>query len=232
MFEGLFDKIIDFNGEGFRNIPTIVVSEDLLDDLSPDPLDQAYGEAAASDVKPGEDYTSPVITRPFDYGIPLSDVSHESFASRYSDGSKFGVWYGSLELLTSVYETVYHFQRRVTDMLIEFAGEVVSERRVFRVGVRGILVDLRKKYRTFPKLLDKDDYTFTHSVGVYLHDSGQRGILVESARYRSGTNVAAFTPDILSNPRHDSYLIYRWVPGQTTVRIEKPRGRTWKTISL
>lgn len=117
-------------------------------------------------------------------------------------------------------------------MLIELPEEVVSERRVFRVNVSGILLDLRGKFHAFPKLLAKNDYSFTHVVGTYLYGSGQKGLLIESARHLQGTNVTAFTPSILSNARHDSYLIYRWVPGTPSVKVEKARGRTWKTISL
>ncbi|MDA8104524.1 MAG: RES family NAD+ phosphorylase [Nitrospiraceae bacterium] len=230
MFEGLIEKVVDFDDDAFRNISAIV--EDFFDDLSADPEDRAFGEALVSARKDQEDFESLTIMRPFTYGASLSDSPHAAFPTRFSDGTRFGVWYGSLDLLTSVYETAYHFRRRITDMLTVIAEEVVSERRVFLVHVGGILVDLRNKHHKFPKLLEKVDYSFTHAVGAYLYDNGQNGLLVESARYRDGVNVASFKPGILSNPRHHSYLIYRWMPGDSTMRIEKTRGRTWKVIEV
>ncbi len=230
MFQGLIDKVFDFNGDALRNIPSIVLPVDLLDDLSPDPRARAFGEALLSQKREREDFVSPIIMQPFNCGIALSDTSHGSFSTRFSDAKRFGVWYGSLDLLTTIYETVYHFKKRITNMLTQVDEEVVSERRVFRVHVEGILMDLRGKYRDFPKLVDKKDYSFSNAVGAYLHDNGQNGLLVESARYHDGINVAAFKPDILSNPRHHSYLIYRWVPGTSAVRIEKTPGRTWKVL--
>jgi hypothetical protein len=232
MFEGLIEKVVDFKGDAFRNIPSILVSEDLLDDLSADPQDRAIGEALVSQQKEQDDFNVPIIMRPFAYGTALCDAPYGRFPTRFSDSTRFGVWYGSLDLLTSIYETVYHFKMRLTDMLIKIDKEVVSERRVFLVHVGGILVDLREKYHNFPKLLDTSDYSLTHAVGEYLYDRGQSGLLVESARYHDGVNIAAFKPDILSNPRHHSYMIYRWVPGDSVVRIEKTRGRTWKIINI
>ena len=232
MFQGLIKKVLDFNGDAFRNIPSILISEDLLDDLSPDHRDRAIGEAIVSEQKEQYDFDIPIIMRPFAYGAALSDTPHGRFPTRFGDGKRFSVWYGSLDLLTSIYETAYHFKKRLTDMLTEIDKEVASERRVFLVHVASILVDLRGKHRSFPQLLDSKDYSFTHAVGTYLYDKGQSGLLVESARYHDGVNIAAFKPDILSNPRHHSYMIFRWKPGDSAVRIEKTRGRTWKVINV
>lgn len=230
MFEGLIEKIVDFDDDAFRNIAA--VEEDLFDDLSPDPGERAFGEALVSAGRKQRDLESLTIMRPFTYGVSLSDSPHAAFPTRFSDGTRFGVWYGSLDLLTSVYETAYHFKNRITDMLGVFDEEVVSKRSVFLVHVRGILVDLRNKQRGFPKLLDKTDYSFSHAVGSYLYDNGQNGLLAASARYHAGVNVASFKPSILSNPRHHVYLTYKWTPGDSIMRIEKTPGRTWKVIEV
>lgn len=229
MFKGLIDKIADFNDDCFRNISTVIPSENLLDDLSDKAREWAFGEALVADQKE-EDLYSPIIMRPFSYGTALGDPPFTGLPTRFSDSKRFGIWYGSLDLITTIYETVYHFRKRLADMLIPIEKEVVSDRRVFRVHVGGILVDLRGKHQKFPQLLSEKDYTFSHVVGSYLYDNGQAGILVESIRYPDGINVAALKPDILSNPRHHCYLTYRWLPGDFSVHIEKTPGRTWKIL--
>lgn len=229
MFKGLIDKVVDFNDDCFRNVATIMPSQDLLDDLSDNARERAFGETLVADKKE-EDFYSPIIMRPFSYGTALGDASYTGIPTRFSDSKRFGVWYGSLDLITTIYETAYHFRKRLADMLMPIEEEVVSDRRVFRMHVGGILVDLRGKYRKFPQLLNEIDYTFPQSVGAYLYDNGQTGILVESARYREGVNIAAFKPDVLSSPRHHSDLTYRWRPGDSSIRIEKTRGRTWKIL--
>ena len=117
-------------------------------------------------------------------------------------------------------------------MLISITEEVISERRIFRVYAAGILVDLREKHHRFPGLLDPEDYAFTHALGHYLHDNGQNGLLARSARYHDGTNLAAFRPEILSNPRHHSYPAYRLIPGNPAIQIERTNGKVWKNIEV
>ena len=229
MFSGLIDTVVDFDGTTFRNIPSVTPSEDLLDDLSDDPKDRAFGEALVADQK-DPDYRSPIIMRPFLYGVSLDGSASARVPTRFSDGRRFGVWYGSLSLITTVYETVYHWRRRLADMLTTIQGEVVSDRRVFKVSVRRVIIDLRDKHRRFPALIDPIDYTFTNALGEHLHRNGQNGLLVQAARHPEGVNLAAFKPDILSDPRHHSYLVYRWTPGESAVRVEKNAGRVWKRI--
>ncbi len=231
-FSGLIDTVATFNSSVFRNIPTIIVSENLLDDLTDIPEERAYGEAIVSEQAYADDFFSPLITRPFTYGVPLCNSAYSRVPTRFSRGDRFGVWYGSLELLTTVYETLYHWKKRLADMLMRIEEEVVSERRMFRVTITGILIDLRGKQVDFPQLIDGEDYSFTHALGDYLYDNGQKGLLVHSARLTSGVNIAAFSPDILHNPRHHSYLIYKWVPGKPEITIERPRGKVWKRIAV
>jgi hypothetical protein len=118
------------------------------------------------------------------------------------------------------------------DMITDINEEVVSERRIFRVGVTGILIDLRKKHHAFPGLVDPNNYTFTNSLGAYLFDKGQKALLVKSARCDDGINIAAFTPDILRNPRHHSYPAYRWTPGTSEIKVQRADGKLWKKVMV
>ena len=228
-FSDLIDTVVDFNGTTFRNIPSVMPSEDLLDDLSDNPNDRAFGEALVTDQK-SLDYQSPIIMRPFLYGVSLDGGASARLPTRFSDGGKFGVWYGSLSLLTTVHETVYHWKSRLSDMLTTIREEVFSDRRVFKVAARGVIIDLRDKHERFPGLIDPDDYAYTNALGEHLHNNGQRGLLVRSARHPEGVNLAAFKPDILSEPRHHTYLSYRWVPGEPAVRVERAVGKVWRRI--
>ena len=232
VFADLIDTVVDFNADVFRNISTIIASEDLLDDLSDEPEERAYGEAIVSEQAYADDYLSPIIMRPFTYGVSLSNNRYARIPTRFSSGERFGVWYGSLELMTTVYETLFHWKKRLMDMITDINGEVVSERRIFRVGVTGILIDLRKKHHAFPGLVNTEDYTYTNAVGEYLFDKGQKGLLVKSARYDDGANIAAFTPDILKNPRHHSYLAYRWTPGTSEIKVQRADGKLWKKVMV
>ncbi|MCE5256796.1 MAG: RES family NAD+ phosphorylase [Spirochaetaceae bacterium] len=229
MFTNLITAAVDFNESVFRNIATVVPSEDLLDDLSDDPGARAYGEALVTRQRQGYDQYASVIGRPFTYGVSMApDTVCSGMKGRFSDGTRFGVWYGSLAIITTVYETIFHWTRFLTDVGME-AESVITERRVFKVHASGILVDLRGKEKKFPDLVS-DRYDFTHRLGDYLHRAGQRGLLVQSARDAGGTNIAAFTPDILSDPRHQLYVSYMLENGAVRLSLDTYRGKKWLDI--
>ncbi|MGO9015399.1 MAG: RES family NAD+ phosphorylase [Dissulfurispiraceae bacterium] len=227
MFDEIVAKVAHFDNDTFRNIPTIIKSENLLDDLSANAMDMAYGEDLVSE--PEVENLSPIITRPFQYGVSLGEARQ---LTRFSDGSRFGVWYGSTTVLTTIHETVYSWLRRFAAIKngLDTYVEVVAHRRIFKVHVKGMLIDILGKEKKYPALVDKTDYSFTHALGSYLHDQGVNGLIFRSARDPEGVNIGAFKQSILSDVRHHSYLRYRWKPGGHRVVVEKRPGRTWKVI--
>lgn len=217
---------VDFHGDLVRNIPGVRKSQQLFDDLSSDPAD--WDIAVATEAAARIPTAAAAITRPFDYGTVISytfDTAHWQ-ATRFSDGSLYGVWYGSLALETTVYETAWHWYRFVRD---SFAGEdriIVTERRAFDVRCDALLIDLRGKEAAHPGLVSRASYAFTQRLGRYLHEQDQNGLLVQSARC-DGINAAVFKPQRLSRVRHRAYLTYRLNPARNTFVAERTPGRKW-----
>jgi len=227
----LFTETLHFRDPLWRNIKGIRAAQNLFDDLSDDAGDHAVAAAAESLTKPGGD--EPLISRPFDYAQAILFPFDEArwHATRYSDGTAFGVWYGSLTLETTVYESVYHWLRFLRDAPTRGPGvEMIGERRVFTADCNGLLADLRAKAKLEPRLVDPTDYSFTHRVGRYAFEQGVNGLLAPSARHRDGVNGAILSRHVLSNPRDRCYLTYRWIVGEPTVRVERRPGRTWLKI--
>jgi hypothetical protein len=229
MYEDLLRDALDYHGDLVRNIQTIRVSQDLFDDLSDEPADQAVAIAAeAAGRIPSE---APLITRPFDYGtvITFPFAHFNGQQTRFSDGLAFGVWYGSLELETTVYETVYHRHRFVMD---SFAGEdrvITNERRAFEVRCDALLTDLRGRERQEKRLVERRSYAFTQPLGAYLRKQGANGVLVKSARC-DGINGAIFRPETLSGVRDVCHLTYAMNPKQDLVTVERQPGTAWLEI--
>ena len=229
MYGDLIKKVADFHDDLLRNIMTIRRSQALFDDLSDDPQDQAIAVAAeAADTIAS---TAPLITRPFDYGtvITYPFVNFNGHVTRFSDGLHYGVWYGSLELETTVYETVYHWHRFVMDSYAAEDRVIRGERRVFNSRCDAILIDLRGKHRQEPGLIDRREYGFTQPLGRYLKGQGQNGLLVKSAR-ADGVNAAILKPEVLSNVRDVCYLTYLMNPKVDAVRVERAPGRAWLEV--
>jgi hypothetical protein len=227
----LFDTLVDFDEPAYRNIRSIRVSQALHDDIAVSPEDQAIAMAAAAQGKPSSE--APLLTRPFDYGLDIvyPFLPESLHRTRFSDGTRYGVWYGSREIETTVDETAYHWARFVRASYGASNTELRSDRRVFTARVRGLLVDLRGKEKRYPDLLHRSDYTFPNEVGRYLFDQGQNGVLVRSARC-DGTNVDVFRPPVLSDVRDQCYLTYRFVPASDRLVVERTPGRIWMRIQV
>jgi len=228
VFEHLLHKVADYRGDLVRNIKGIRVSQDLFDDLAQDATDRDVAIAAESATRMAT--PAPLITRPFDYGtvITYPFVPQNWHATRYSDGMRYGVWYGALELETTVRETLYHWHRFLTDSF-PLDREIVGERRVFQVRCEAILIDLRDAKE--PRLVERNDYSFTQQLGAYLSQRAQSGLLAASAR-GPGTAAAILRPEALSEVRDLCYLTYRMNPLQDMAVVERTPGETWLRINI
>src|SRR3954469_531023 len=229
MFEKLIQDVSDFHGDLVRNIKGIRQSQNLFDDLSADPADHAAAVLAESMTRIPT--PAPMITRPFDYGtvITYPFLPQNWQATRFSDGLAYGVWYGSLELETTVYESAYHWHRFVMDSFAAERREIVGERRVLDVRCDAILLDLRDREKRAPRLLDRRDYSYAQGLGRYLKAQAQNGLLARSAR-TPGDNAALFRPEVLSNVREKCFLTYRMNPGVDEIAVERSPGRSWLKI--
>ncbi|HYI87943.1 MAG TPA: RES family NAD+ phosphorylase, partial [Burkholderiales bacterium] len=143
-------------------------------------------------------------------------------------GLGYGVWYGALELETTVRETLYHWHRFVTDSF-PIDREIVGERRVFQVRCEAILIDLRKAKEA--RLVDRNDYGFTQQLGSYLSRRAQSGLLAPSAR-GPGTAAAILRAEALSDVRDLCYLTYRMNPTHESASVERTPGETWLRINI
>lgn len=217
---------VDFHDDLIRNIPGIRQSQNLFDDLSPDPTD--WDIAISAEGAERIPTAAALISRPFDYGtvISYSFDSGNWQATRYSDGRTYGVWYGSLDVETTVHETAWHWYRFVLDSFAGEDREIVTERRVFDVRCDALLIDLRGKHAGYPDLVNRTSYSFTQQIGRYVYEQGLNGLLAQSARC-DGTNAAIFKQERLSNVRDRTFLTYRLNAVRDVFVVERTPGKKW-----
>lgn len=225
----LFEKSSDFDDRVFRNILSLRETEDLFDDLvenDPSITDVAY----ATEMRVKESIPPSHIARSFHYSTAIGyPFTTEPFmASRYGDGT-FPVWYGSLELETTIHETVFHMVRDIENVA-GVAKPVVRERAVYKVTCRALLLDLEGKEKTYPNLVTAS-YDYTQEIGRRLHREGHPGLLAPSARCK-GINVVIFNEKVLRDPLNHCYLLYRYDPIQRFVEIERSVGEVFLTIPI
>jgi hypothetical protein len=168
-----------------------------------------------------EDIPGGLLNRGFHYTTAINyPFEHEPYlATRYGNGD-YGVWYGSLELDTTIRETCYHMM--LGEMGVEgLKAPIVRERAVYLIGCRAVLIDLRGKEKSFSWLV-ADGHGMTQAIGGRLQREGHPGLLAPSARC-DGPNLAAFTSAILNNVRHHCYLTYTFDPAKRSLKIDRQR---------
>jgi hypothetical protein len=226
--EHLFNKSRDFEGRLFRNIVSLRETEDLFDDLTEDQDVSNVGYSTEMRVK--ANIPAGQIQRSFYYSTAIGyPFTTEPFmSSRYGDGT-FAVWYGALELETTIYETVHHMVRDIRNV----AGVneiVVRERAVFNVACRALLLDLKGKEKDYPGLV-ADSYVFTQEIGRRLHREGHPGLIAPSARCE-GLNAVILNETVLSDPRNHCYLLYRFMSTRNIVEVERSAGDVMMNIDV
>ncbi len=229
-FADICSRTVGFENDLLRNIASIRESQSLFDDLCDDPDDLVLAASAADMGRP--DSEDALLTRPFDYGAAISYSFQSAHwqASRYSDGTRFGVWYGSPELETTIYETIFHWHRFVMDSFADHDRKIVGERRIFKAACNALLMDLRGREKDHPELVDRASHAFTQALGAWLHEQGQNGLLAASARC-TGTSAAIFRAERLSDVRDVCFLTYAFRPSTGLVTVERLPGEAWLSIA-
>jgi hypothetical protein len=226
--DGLFSISQDFRDDFHRNIVSLRESEDLFDDINGgDPALSSLAQKMDMDIK--ANIPTGTIQRGFFYSAPLQYPFTHLTASRYSDGT-FGVLYGSLDMETTVHETVHHMIR-YTLGIEGISGEIIRERAVYLIHCNAIMLDLTAKGIEFPELLS-DDHAYTQQIGKRVSSERHPGLLVPSARKPGSINAVVFNPEVLSNARINCYLIYRMNLQRRVVIVEREQGITWFEIGF
>jgi hypothetical protein len=204
-------KLAPFSQTVYRNIVSLVVSEDLFDDLTDDPDDYATAQSIeALYTPPFYQSRNPIIDRPFEEAEWFNAVQfpfEHWQESRFSQG-KYGVWYGASQLETTVFETAYHWLKRTLLEEGELPVGRELQRKVYTVAVDALLLDIRGLAKTYPALISRSDYSLTQQIGQVVHRQGHPGLVTKSARC-SGDVQAIFNPSVLSDPRPVRWLTYQ-----------------------
>jgi RES domain-containing protein len=153
------------------------------------------------------------------HGVPNASVVMAAFLHAAPSGGRFngpelGAWYAAAAITTAVAEVAHHLKREAV------ARGKTEARRTFRCYSARLLgadyVDLRGVAR--PDLYAADSYAAGQVFGEDVRASGGSGIVYDSVRHLSGTNVACFRPRQVANVTQcDHYDILVPLRGRTIV---------------
>ena len=213
----LFDTVLEVDQDIARNIVKIHTPMQTFSDLIEDNEDANIAEKAIIAVMKN---TSSHADFHYTASIGFPFETDNFMGSRFSDGT-FPVWYGSMDIMTTIYETTHHMIK--TEMALENIQNISTisrERIIYDVQCQTILIDLTRKKRYYPDLV-ADSYQTTQAIGKQLSQQGFPGLLSPSARHHRGVNANIFKQDILSQPRISCELTYRLFPQDKKVKVYK-----------
>lgn len=208
-------NIINFKRTVIRNTPILNSSPDEFDDLTDDSYEIEFAQR----------FTSKTSLKNIIYYHAINYVFSQSRLppSRFSDGS-FPAWYGSLDDITTFYETSFHWINNfLNDMNFQYEDKIYQERSLFKVNCNSLLIDLRNKINKLPALTNKKltAYKTTQTLGQQIYQQGHPGLYTLSARHEGGENIVVYNPKVLDNASLSKNVCYEYFPDKEKIIVKE-----------
>jgi RES domain len=207
--------------------PTVGVFDDLTSD--PGDLRAAFNlEAITNDrlaaqrinLLPEEEIISGAVGS--GASIVMAAFLHADEAGGRFTDRRLGGWYAAFELDTAIAETMYHNDRRLRLSDGGFPNRI--QIRELIVNIQANLVDVRGHQKDRPELYRDTDYSASQAFAAEIRwpksPPPENGIVFDSVRRKSGTNVCIFWPSKVPLPViQGDHFEYQWdAAGNHTVR--------------
>jgi hypothetical protein len=130
------------------------------------------------------------------YGVPNASIVMAAFLHVAPGGIRFngpelGAWYASDELRTVVAEVGHHLRRETA---ARSKTTMTRTYRAYSTTLSGNYLDIRDQQAARPEVYASDRYDASQQLGEQVRASGGAGLLYDSLRRRTGTNVVAHRP--------------------------------------
>lgn len=87
--------------------------------------------------------------------------------------------------------------------------------------VVGDLLDIRDMKTALPQVYDPSSYDESQKFAAYFRSNGSLGVAYKSVRHATGECVAIWRARVVSNPREDRHITYRWDGNKITGYYDK-----------
>lgn len=134
----------------------------------------------------------------------MAAFTHIAVATRFTEGTSYGVYYGAKELDTALAETIYHREK-----FLSATNEPDTEL-TMRCYINKIALELHDVRGDEFKHLYTDDYSAPQQFAKHMRANGSNGLLYKSVRDKGGECVAAFKPKAVTIPVQSAHYKYIW----------------------
>jgi hypothetical protein len=130
------------------------------------------------------------------YGVPNASIVMAAFPHVAPGGMRFnspelGAWYASDELRTAAAEVGHHLRR---ETVARGKSTMTRTYRAYATTLLSNYLDIRGQQAARPEVYASDRYDAAQKLGEQIRASGGAGLLYDSLRRRTGSNVVAHRP--------------------------------------
>lgn len=147
------------------------------------------------------------------FGVPNASIVMAAFLHIAPGGMRFsgpdlGAWYASDDLRTAAAEVGHHLRR---ETLARNMATMTRIYRAYSTTLRGDYLDISGREAEYSDVYAGDRYEASQALGEQLRASGGAGLIYDSLRRRTGTNVVAHRPrNIADIVQTDHFEITVW----------------------
>jgi hypothetical protein len=157
------------------------------------------------------------------YGVPNASIVMAAFLHVAPGGMRFngpdlGAWYASGELRTAATEVGHHLRR---ETVARANATMTRTYRAYATTLSGNYLDIRGQQAARPEIYASDRYDAAQQLGEQVRASGGAGLLYDSLRRRTGTNVVAHRPGNITDIAQTDHFEITVMAASRTINVRK-----------
>jgi hypothetical protein len=157
------------------------------------------------------------------FGVPNASIVMAAFLHVAPGGMRFngpelGAWYASDELRTAAAEVGHHLRR---ETVARGKATMTRTYRAYAATLLGNHLDIRGPQSARPEIYASDRYDAAQKLGEQVRASGGAGLLYDSQRRRTGTNVVAHRPRNIIDIVQTDHFEITVVAASRTIEVRK-----------
>jgi hypothetical protein len=156
-------------------------------------------------------------------GVPNASIVMAAFLHVAPGGMRFngpdlGAWYASDELRTAAAEVGHHLRR---ETVARARTTMARTYRAYATTLLGNYLDIRGQQTARPEVYASDHYDAAQKLGEQVRASGGAGLLYDSLRRRTATNVAAHRPRNITDIVQTDHFEITVMANSRTIDVRK-----------
>jgi hypothetical protein len=156
-------------------------------------------------------------------GVPNASIVMAAFLHVAPGGMRFngpelGAWYASDELRTAAAEVGHHLRR---ETVARAKATMTRTYRAYATTLLGNYLDIRGQQTSRPEAYASDRYDAAQKLGEQVRASGGAGLLYNSLRRRTATNVVAHRPRNITDIVQTDHFEITVMENSRTIDVRK-----------